>query len=371
MKLQTRRNFIRSTAALAAGTALVSVPSSSKPNSPHTVAASMYNSPNFNGKVFVNPIPTKTGLSSSVFKVLAEYTKDHPNRTPRIQPGPFPADLPLLNTLPANTLRITLIGHSSLLIEIDGKRILTDPVWVKRASPFQFFGPERFFPAPIALNDLPPVDAIILSHDHYDHLDEETIKTLGKRSIPFFCSLGVGKILEGWGISKNQITEFDWWQENEIWPGFKLTAAPARHFSGRGITNRNTTLWASYIIKGPKHKVYFGADSGIHPLFKTIGEKYGPFDIAMLEIGAYNDLWKDIHMGPDNASDAFLALNANLMMPIHWGTFNLAFHAWTQPIERLLELTKQNKIPLLVPQPGETYTYNGKPYLNKWWEAFK
>lgn len=371
MKLQTRRSFIKSTTTAAAGTALVAAPASSKLNFNSTSAASMYNSPNFNGKVFVNPIPTKTGFSADFFKLLKEYRKDHPNTTPRIKPGPFAADLPLLNTLPANTLRVTLIGHSSLLIEIDGKRILTDPVWVKRASPVQFFGPERFFPAPIALADLPPIDAIIISHDHFDHLDEATVKTLGKKSIPFFCSLGVGKILENWGISKNQITEFDWWQEKEIWPGFTLAAAPARHFSGRGIFNRNTTLWASYIIKGPKHKVYFGADSGMHPLFKTIGEKYGPFDLAMLEIGASNPLWQDIHMGPDLAAEAFTAVNANLMMPIHWGTFNLALHAWTQPIERLLELAPQKKIPLLVPQPGETYTYNGKPYINHWWEAFK
>jgi len=331
----------------------------------------MHQSPNFNGKVFVNPIPTKTAGVSVIFKILAEYMKGHPNRTPRIQPGPFTVDLKLLNDLPPNTLRVTWMGHSSLLIEIDGKRFLTDPVWVKRASPAQFFGPERFFPAPVALNDLPPIDAIIISHDHYDHLDEATVKILGKRSIPFFCSLGVGKILENWGISKNQITEFDWWQEKEIWPGFKLIAAPARHFSGRGLRNRDTTLWASYIIKAPKHKVYFGADSGMHPLFKTIGEKYGPFDIAMLEIGAYNDLWKDIHMGPANASDAFLAVNANLMMPINWGTFNLAFHTWTEPIETLLTLAQQKNIKLLVPQPGETYTYNGKAYVNKWWEAFK
>lgn len=368
MKAQTRRKFIKYNS-LAAGAALISGPAFSTTNS--AISTPMHTSPNFNGKVFLNPIPTKTGFSAGFFNILGEYQKDHPNRTPRIQPGPFAANVPLLNALPKNTLRVTLIGHSSTLIEIDGKRILTDPVWVKRASPFQFFGPERFFPAPIALDDLPPIDGVIISHDHFDHLDEATVKILGKRSIPFFCSLGVGKILNNWGIPKNQITEFDWWQENEIWPGFKLAAAPARHFSGRGITNRNTTLWASYIIKGPKHKVYFGADSGIHPLFKDIGEKYGPFDIAMLEIGASNPLWADIHMGPDLAAEAFLAVNANLMMPIHWGTFNLAFHPWTQPVERLLELARQKNIPLLIPQPAETYTYDGKSYINNWWEPFK
>lgn len=314
-------------------------------------------------------IPTTSG-SDNMIKIIGESLKKHPSTKPSKVPGPFPVDLDRLNTLPSDALRITWMGHSTLIIEIDGKRFLTDPVW-RNASPVQFMGPKRFYPAPIALDDLPHLDGIIISHDHYDHLDDKTIVKLAQKATPIYCSLGVGKILTGWGILAQQITEFDWWQELDLGEGFKITAAPARHFSGRGIFNRNKTLWASYAIKGPVHNVYYGADSGMHPLFKEIGERLGPFDITMLEIGAYNDLWKDIHMGPAHATDAQLALNGTLMMPIHWGTFNLAFHTWTDPAERVIAYATQKHIDLLMPAPGETYQYNGKPYINKWWEAYR
>jgi L-ascorbate metabolism protein UlaG (beta-lactamase superfamily) len=330
----------------------------------------MQSSPNFNGKVFLNPIPTKVGGEGNMINLLKEALKKHPDTKPKKTPGPFNADVGLLNNLPPNTLRVTWLGHSSLIIEIDGKRFLTDPVW-RAASPVQFAGPKRFFPAPIALDDIPPLDGIIISHDHFDHLDDKTVKHLAKRGTMFYTSLGVGAILQKWGIANAQIKEFDWWQELDLGDGFTITAAPARHFSGRSLFNRMETLWASYAIKGPVHNVYYGADTGMHPLFKEIGDRLGPFDIAMLEVGAYNDLWKDIHMGPDNATDAFLQLNAKVMMPIHWGTFNLAFHTWTYPAERVVDQAIQKNIDLLLPQPGELYTYNGKGYINKWWEKFK
>lgn len=303
-------------------------------------------------------------------KLLTEYfLKHHPNRYPAKKPGNFPVDLQKLKRLPADTLRVTWLGHSGLIIEIDGKRILTDPVY-RRASPFQFMGPKRFFLAPIALNELPHLDAIIISHDHFDHLDDKTIIALAKKGTPIYTSLGVGAILSKWGIPKTQITEMDWWQSVDMGGGITITAAPARHFSGRSLFNRMQTLWASYAIKGPVHNVYYGADSGIHPLFKEIGERLGPFDIAMLEIGAANPLWADIHMGPVNATDAMLALGAKVMMPIHWGTFNLAMHTWTQPVEEVMEQAGTKNIKLLLPAPGETYTYNGHTYINKWWEPF-
>lgn len=328
----------------------------------------MYSSPNFNGKVFVNPVPTAVGVPGGMLRILTEYVKGHPNRTPDTPPGPFHAAVNLLNHLPPDTLRITWLGHSTLLIEIDGKRFLTDPVWATRVSPFSFLGPKRFFLPPLALNDLPPLDGIILSHNHYDHLDKSAVRWLAKKGIPFYVSLGVEKNLINWGISSSQISTFDWWQEKDLGMGFKLIAAPARHFSGRGLNDRFQSLWASYIIQGPKHQVYFGADSGMHPLFKEIGDRFGSFDVTMLEIGAYDKLWEDIHMGPDNAVQAHLDLRGNLMLPIHWGTFNLAFHPWTQPVERLLEAAKQQKTDLLLPRPGATYTYNHAPHIDKWWE---
>ncbi|MGV8879382.1 MAG: MBL fold metallo-hydrolase [Sphingobacteriaceae bacterium] len=328
----------------------------------------MYSSPNFNGKVFVNPVPTTVGVPGGMLRILTEYVKGHPNRTPAKPLGPFKADAALLNHLPSDTLRITWLGHSTLIIEIDGKRFLTDPVWAERVSPFTLLGPKRFFSPPLALNDLPPLDGIILSHDHYDHLDKTAVKWLAKKSIPFYVTLGVEKHLIEWGISSSQITTFDWWQEKDLGMGFKLIAAPARHFSGRGLTDRFQSLWASYIIQGTKHKVYFGADSGMHPLFKEIGDRFGPFDVTILEIGAYDKLWEDIHMGPDNAVQAHLHLRGNLMLPIHWGTFNLAFHPWTQPVERFMEVAKQQQIDLLLPRPGATYTCNYAPHIDKWWE---
>lgn len=330
----------------------------------------MHSSPNFDGKVFVNPIPTKAGGDGNMGKILYEYfIKSHPNRVPKKALGPFPADLDTLNYLPPNTLRVTWLGHSGLIIEIDGKRFLTDPVY-RRASPFQFAGPKRFFPAPIALDELPHLDAIIISHDHYDHLDQQIIVALATKGTPIYTSLGVGAILQKWGVSKLQITELDWWQSVDMGDGFTLTAAPARHFSGRSMFNRNQTLWSSFAMKGPQHNVYYGADSGIHPIFKEIGERLGPFDIAMLEVGASDPMWADIHMGPANAADAMLALGAKVMMPIHWGTFNLALHTWTQPVEEVLKHSTEKHIKLLLPAPGETYTYNGEAYVNKWWERF-
>jgi len=327
-------------------------------------------SSNFDGKVYINPIPTKVGGDGNMAKILSEYfLKKHPNVRPAKAPGPFNTDLQKLNTLPGDTLRITWLGHSGTIIEIDGKRFLTDPVY-HRASPFQFMGPARFFPAPVAIADMPRLDAIIISHDHYDHLDDKTIVALAKKGTPIYTSLGVGAILHKWGVPKTQITEMDWWQSIDLGDGFTLTSAPARHFSGRSVFNRNQTLWASFGIKGPVHNVYYGADSGIHPLFKEIGERLGPFDIAMLEVGAYNALWQDIHMGPDNATDAMLALGAKVMMPIHWGTFNLALHPWTEPAELVIEYAKQKGIKLLMPAPGQIYVYDGNEYINRWWEPF-
>ena len=198
----------------------------------------MYKAANFNGKTFENPIPTRIGGEGNTMALLKEAIKKHPNTKPANTPGPFPADYDLLNNLPADALRITWLGHSCLLIEIDGKRFLTDPVY-RRASPFQFVGPKRFFPAPIPLDKMPHLDGIIISHDHFDHLDDKTVVELAKKGTPFYTSLGVGPILEKWGIAKSQITEFEWWQSLDLGNGFKITAAPARHFSGRSMFKQN------------------------------------------------------------------------------------------------------------------------------------
>lgn len=318
------------------------------------------------GAKFVNPIPTNAGGFSKLIPILREYANNKAETVP-VQPlGPFKTDASVYKKRPANGLRITWIGHSSLLIEIDGRRILTDPVWSERASFLSFMGPKRFFEAPLPLNELPPLDAVLLSHDHYDHLDKETIKHFAGTATQFYCSLGVARYLEKWGINANYITEIDWGDSVMISKDIILTATPARHFSGRGIINRNETLWSSFVIKGPKHNIFFGADSGWFPGFAEIGETFGPFDLTMVEIGAYGKYWPDIHMGPDHASNAHIALKGKLMMPIHWGTFNLATHAWYEPIERLLQYAKEKNIELFIPEPGKPTEVTGA--LNsEWW----
>lgn len=301
---------------------------------------------------------------------MRAYAANTAEVVPKKQMGPFITDTAVYQTPPDSGLRITWVGHSSLLIEIDGRTILTDPVWSQRASFVQWMGPKRFFEPPIALSGLPPLDAIIVSHDHYDHLDKETIKFFAGATVPFFCSLGVGAHLESWGILRNYITELDWGDSAMIGHDCVITATPSRHFSGRGIVGRNETLWSSFVIKGTKHNIFFGADSGWFPGFSDIGDAFGPFDLTILEIGAYGEYWPDIHMGPNNASTAHLALKGKLMMPIHWGTFNLALHDWFEPIELLQQYAFDKKLELFVPQPGKPTEVSG-PYNSGWWKPFK
>ena len=319
---------------------------------------------------FINPVPTTDGGLDKMLPILIEYATNKAENTPKKTIGPFKTDKSIYNTPPASGLRITWVGHSSLLIEIDGRRILTDPVWSQRVSFSQRIGPKRFYEPPIALSDLPPLDAIIVSHDHYDHLDKATISFFAGTTIPFYCSLGVGKYLAEFGIVKNFITEMDWGDSIMIGNDCVLTACPARHFSGRGMMNRNTTLWSSFVIKGHPHKIFFGADSGWFEGFHEIGKAFGPFDLTMLEIGAYGQYWPQIHMGPDNATNAHLALRGKVMMPIHWGTFNLAPHAWYEPVERLMDFAKQKKIDLFLPSPGTPTEFKGEAFNSEWWKPF-
>lgn len=319
------------------------------------------------GKKYQNPVPSKVATDSNMLQVLWKYMTNKAETVPKKQLGPFSTDVSVYATAPASGLRVTWIGHSSLLIEVDGLRILTDPVWSERASFLSFMGPKRFFSAPLALNNLPPLDAIIISHDHYDHLDKEVIKQLAAFRVPIYCSLGVGFYLEKWGIQKSRITEMNWMDTVSITSNCQLTALPVRHFSGRGLFNRFETLWSSFVIKSAAHNIYFGADSGWFDGFYDIGKAYGPFDLTMLEIGAYNQAWADIHMGPENAAKAHLALKGKLLMPIHWGTFNLSLHAWNEPVERILKYAAEMNIKLFLPQPGEPTEVTGDAYNSNWW----
>jgi L-ascorbate metabolism protein UlaG (beta-lactamase superfamily) len=305
------------------------------------------------GRKFLNPIPTSLGINSSMLKTVPKFLFGAVARSPKTVPGPFHTDAKLYATPPQSGLRVTWFANSSLLVEIDGVRILIDPVWDERAAPTTWAGPKRFFPPTLALNDLPAIDAVIISHDHYDHLGAETIRQLAQtentRHARWITPIGVGAILASWGVDKSRLNELDW-TENTAVGRVTVTALPARHFSGRSLFNRFQTLWASFVLSSPSHRVYYGADSGEWPGFEEIGQKYGPFDLTMLEIGAFDPTWASIHLGPDGAVRSFRALGGQgLLMPIHWGLFDLALHYWTQPIQ---QISAVEGLRLWSPTPG-------------------
>jgi len=335
------------------------------------------------GRRFLNPVPTTVGGFSMAFKVLPLYFNNPAESEPKERLGPFRTDATVYATEPASGLRVTWLGHSSMLIEIDGVRVLVDPVWEERASPFQWFGPKRFFAPPLKLEELPAIDVVLVSHDH---MDGGTIRRLSRLNATakarWVTSVGVGKRLRGFEVPDGRITELDWTQSVEIaggtlrdfGAGLKITAWPSRHFSGRGIFDRCTTLWGSFVLEGPRHRIYFGADSGYWDGFAEIAAQYGGFDLTMLEVGAFHPLWKAIHLGPDGAAQAYAAMGgaekAGLLMPIHWGLFNLALHAWREPIERITELAEGGGIPLWSPEPGlPTEVERGKAVVSEWWKA--
>ena len=320
------------------------------------------------GRRFVNPVPTQVGGPGLFFKVAPRFFFDKKGRSPEEPLGPFRTDSTLYATEPRSGLRLTWMGHSSTLLEIDGARILIDPVWDERASPTSWSGPKRFFPAPLPLRDLPPLDALIVSHDHYDHLGAATVRDLASlpaaRNARWITSLGVGAVLRQLGVPA-QALEMNWMDSTEV-GSVRITALPARHFSGRSLFNRFHTLWASYSLSGPQHRVYYGADSGEWPGFHEIGQQFGPFDLTMLEIGAFDPLWADIHMGPDGAVRSFGALGGKgLLMPIHWGLFDLALHPWRQPIEKIWPL---EGLKLWSPTPGvPSEVVAGEQLRSEWW----
>jgi L-ascorbate metabolism protein UlaG (beta-lactamase superfamily) len=325
--------------------------------------------PRYDGKKYYNALPTSVNPPNGYGPLLRAYVTGKEERVPRLPIGPFHADVAALaQPVPANALHATWLGHSTMLLEIDGRRILTDPVWGNRVSPSQLMGPKRFFAPPLALKDLPPLDAVVISHDHYDHLDKDAIKVLAQTGVPFFCSLGVGAHLRRWGVPALNITECGWWESAPLAADFTLVATPARHFSGRGLLNRDSTLWASWCLLGPQHNVFFGGDSGpFEEGFRQIGAAYGPFDLTMLEIGAADPAWADIHMGPTAALAAHRLLGGGPLLPLHWGTFNLALHAWRTPVEVLLAEAGAD-VRLLLPAPGQRVDVAAGAVNAQWWK---
>ena len=329
----------------------------------------MQASERWSGDGFRNVHPITPGLrdSSAPRPTLSDFLCGGARRVPG---APLPALDPLAPwTRPPDTgLRATWLGHSTVLIEIDGLRVLTDPVWGPRASPSRIAGPKRFQPVPVRLSKMPPIDLVLVSHDHYDHLDYPTIKELARTNVPFVTSLGVGAHLEAFGVPPGRITELDWWESHTL-PGSELTitAAPSQHFSGRGLKDRNATLWSSLVIRTAKHSVFFSGDTGLTSEYATIRERLGPFDLVMLEVGAFHPSWGDIHLGPKNALEAHALLGGGAFLPVHWGTFSLAVHDWDEPAETLLALAPSRGVQLVMPRLGEPVEPSRVESVVPWW----
>ena len=328
-------------------------------------------SPLWSGAGFRNLHPIIPGLRDpgAAMPTIREFIWGGERRVPR---GPLPSVNPLeaWQRRPESGLRATWLGHSTVLLEIDGLRVLTDPVWGPRASPFRALGPKRFQPVPVRLRALPPLDLVVVSHDHYDHLDYPTVRELARRRVPFVTSLGVGAHLEAWGVLPELITELDWWESHNLpGTGLSVTAAPSQHFSGRSFKARNTTLWSALVLRSGRHSVFFSGDTGLTTQYQATRERLGPFDLVMLEVGAFHPGWGDMHLGPENALKALALLGGGAFLPVHWGTFSLAMHAWDQPAEALLQMSAKADAQLLMPRLGEPVEPARGQDIEPWWRG--
>jgi L-ascorbate metabolism protein UlaG (beta-lactamase superfamily) len=319
-------------------------------------------SPQWRDGKFRNSVPGST-LPTGGLKLLRDALRRQPDRKPsRAVPVVAGTSAPV-----SDGLHITWYGHASALVEIEGATVLLDPVWSERVSPSELVGPHRLHPVPAPLADLPPIDAVVISHDHYDHLDLATVTALARdHAAPFLVPLGIGAHLERWGVPSDRIVELDWNDSTSV-AGIRFTLTPARHFSGRGL-RRDQTLWGSWVIAGPTRRVFYSGDTGYFGSFADVGEQHGPFDATLIQIGAYGEGWPDIHMTPEDGLRAHLDVRGGVLIPVHWCTFVLAFHPWSEPVERLWQQAKDQGVALAVPQPGERIDVDDPPEPDPWWQ---
>ncbi|OLR91334.1 MBL fold metallo-hydrolase [Actinokineospora bangkokensis] len=311
------------------------------------------------------PNPGTSTALRDVGGTLRELLTGGQQRTPL---APVPLVRPTFPAQRAEGLHATWFGHASVLLEVDGARVLLDPVWSDRASPSRLAGPRRLHEPPVPLAALPEVDAVLISHDHYDHLDEAAVETLVRtQGAPFVVPLGIGAHLRRWGVPAGRVVELDWSESVEV-AGLRLTSTPAQHFSGR-LFARDRTLWTSWVVAGPRSRVFYTGDSGFFPGYERIGAEHGPFDLTLVQIGAYNASWPDVHMTPEEGVATHLAVRGGLLMPVHWATFNLAMHAWNEPPNRLWAEAKAHDVQLAVPRPGERVSVATPPPVEPWWDA--
>lgn len=326
------------------------------------------NSPQYQSGKFRNPQKWKQPSIGEMLSMMWDFIFKGDERRPSVKLPSLKADLKYFNDTGKNQLNATWLGHSSIMLNIDGQKILLDPVFEKKVS---IMGPSRFNgELPLDPEQIEKVDIIIISHNHYDHLNKFSIQLLNEKAKLFIVPLGVGAELKAWGVPRKKIIELDWWDEYKVNNNLLIAAAPAQHFSGRGLSDRDNTLWASWVIKTDNHKIFFGGDSGYFDGFKQIGEKYGPFDITFLECGAYNEKWHPVHMYPEETVMAHIDLKGEILHPIHWATFNLSLHSWYEPMERLSRSAETNGIKYAVPIPGDTTIYGGYIPVKKWWSEY-
>ncbi|SFQ63947.1 L-ascorbate metabolism protein UlaG, beta-lactamase superfamily [Amycolatopsis arida] len=336
-----------------------------RPHGEH--AERLLRSPQFRDGMFHNTVPRQVMPRGTYRKALRELAFD---RTPRRPAEPVPLVRAATAPKPCEPgkVYVTWYGHSSSLIELDGARVLLDPVWSRRCSPVTFLGPRRLHEPPQALTDLPEVDAVLISHDHYDHLDLGTVRELVRtQRAPFVVPLGVGAHLRRWRVPEDRIVELDWTESVDV-AGLRITAEAAQHFSGRGFAG-DRTLWASWVVAGPTRRVFYTGDSGYFDGYVAIGERHGPFDAALVQIGAYAPHWPDIHMTPEEAVTAHVDVRGGLLIPVHWATFTLAMHPWQEPADRVWREAKAQDVPLAVPRPGERIDVDAPPPVDGWWQT--
>lgn len=323
-------------------------------------------SPQWHNGRFENVDP----IRSNYWGMARKFFQSHPHTTPS---KPLPVqqvDPERFRTTPTTGLRLTWLGHSSSILELDGIRILIDPVWSERASPMQWAGPKRWYAPLIAIDSLPNLDAVLISHNHYDHLDRKVVEQLANTSTRFIVPIGLGQTLLDWGVPSHRISELDWWGSTMVHQ-VKVVATPARHASGRGFFDQAQSLWCGFALQGPSHKVYYSGDTGPMSGAEEIGFKLGPFDLTMIECGQYDATWPDWHMTPEQSLALHRKVRGRILVPMHWGLFKMAFHSWKDPVERITKAGTKLGSSVLVPQPGESLEPTQRPKQEPWWDSIQ
>jgi len=331
-------------------------------------------SPQFQNGTFVNPNRIAAKLFSlETWEVTKEYIfGKRTDPKPLIVLPVHPLHPEQWENYPEDQFSFSWLGHSSIFITMENQRILVDPVLEERASPFSWTGPKRFHPSPVTAEKLPSIDVVLITHDHYDHLEKSTLVMINEKVNRFIVPLGIGELLEDWGIDPSKITELDW-RETYSYGTIEFHATPAVHYTSRGLFDSNQRLWCSWSIVGKEKRAFVSGDSGYFDGFKNIGEQLGPFDVTFLKIGAYSDkgTWHALHMTPEEAGQQHLDLRGQLLVPLHWATFDMALHPWYEPIERLVTFSEQKSVTLITPEIGEIINLRSKPRTDHWWLKYK